>query len=388
MRDIGVGIVFEKENINTLTSTSEVFLTIAATIAENDLQVDSERMRWSIRHRVENGWFSTGTGVFGYRMTKDNELIIVPEEAEIVKEIYARCIAGEGCVSIARALNARNIKTIWGYEWKSQGINSLIKNEKYKGDAMMGKQIIVNGRQKRNRGGMYGKQYYIENTHEPIVSREIWQQAQDAIESRKPKKEMPKELPVYPFTSIIYCAKCGTHYRHKINSSGTKWAAPIWTCGRRLMHKKEACDNPSIKDSVLREKFIECYNEFVRKRPEGESVITLQELVDRETRDLDELAKLYMQHLIPEAEYRSECAKSKATIEELRNKISEQRSKLVTSDDFVPITEFDEEKVKKFITKVIVEDYTVSFVFYNGVTYTRTYTNGKPGNKPGWNKED
>ena len=88
LRDIGIEVVFEKENIHTFEPTSEVFLTIAATIAENDLDVDSERMRWSVRHRFENGWISIGSGLYGLRLTADNELEIVPEEAAVVRYIY------------------------------------------------------------------------------------------------------------------------------------------------------------------------------------------------------------------------------------------------------------------------------------------------------------
>ncbi len=85
LRDLGIEVVFEKEQISTLQPTSELFLTIAATIAENDLEVDSQRQKWSFQRRFENGWYSIGPAMYGYRMTGDNTLVIVPEEAGAVR---------------------------------------------------------------------------------------------------------------------------------------------------------------------------------------------------------------------------------------------------------------------------------------------------------------
>ncbi len=82
LRDLGIEVVFENENIHTFQPTSEIFLTIAATIAENDLEVDSARQRWSIQHRCENGWISVGSRLFGLKLTADNELEIVPERRQ------------------------------------------------------------------------------------------------------------------------------------------------------------------------------------------------------------------------------------------------------------------------------------------------------------------
>jgi DNA invertase Pin-like site-specific DNA recombinase len=105
LRDLGIEVVFEKEQISTLQPTSEIFLTIAATVAENDLKVDSERQRWSIQHRCENGWISIGNGLYGFRMTDDNNLEIIPEEAEIVRRIFDMYLSGAGCTKIAKTLN-------------------------------------------------------------------------------------------------------------------------------------------------------------------------------------------------------------------------------------------------------------------------------------------
>jgi hypothetical protein len=139
---------------------------------------------------------------------------------------------------------------------------------------------------------------------------------------------------------------------------------------------------------VLREKFIEAYNEFVSKRPEGETVTTLQQMVETLYKEEKELAALRMQRLITESIFREEQKRIKAEIAELNARIVEQRGRTVTESDYTQMTEFDEEKMKKFITKVVVTRWLVTFVFYNGVRISRTYTNGQAGNKPGWNKKE
>ena len=139
---------------------------------------------------------------------------------------------------------------------------------------------------------------------------------------------------------------------------------------------------------MLREKFVECYNEFITERPLGTTATELQNTIDKLLRDERDLAALTRQHLIPDDTFREEQEHIKEQIRGLMDRIAEIRNKGVSISDFTPIERFDEEKVKKFITKVMVSDNTVTFVFYNGVEYTRTYTNGQSGNKPGWNKKE
>ena len=112
----------------------------------------------------------------------------------------------------------------------------------------------------------------------------------------------------------------------------------------------------------------------------------MQNVITELRKEEQDLADLLMQRLIPESAFRAEQHRIKAQIAEMTTKINEQRSKFVRESDFTIITEFDPEKVEKFITKVIVRKWTVTFVFYNGVQITKAYSNGQAGNKPGWNK--
>lgn len=388
LRDIGIEVVFENENISTKQPTSEIFLTIAATVAENDLMVDSERMRWSIRHRYENGWISIGSGLYGFTMGEDNVLQIVPEEAEVVRRIFDMYIGGMGCSKIAKALEADGIRTRNGKRWNSQVLLEMLNNEKYMGDAMMGKEVFHLGTKRSNANGEYGKRYYMEDTHEPIVSKETFKKAKDIRNQRKNKKLMNREKPIYPFTGIIECGNCGMRYNHKVNNSGKKWQTDIWLCFTQQRYGVSECSGHRIKDSVLQAKFIEAYNQFVTERPQGETIDTLETIIAELSNSEKELAALMMQRLIPESAFREEQKRIKTKIADIRTKINEQKRKLVRESDFTIIKDFDAEKVEKFITKVIVRDWIVTFVFYNGVKISRTYDNGQAGNKPGWNKKE
>lgn len=170
LRDLGIEVVFENENIHTFQPTSEIFLTIAATIAENDLEVDSARQRWSIQHRCENGWISVGSGLFGLKLTADNELEIVPEEAAVIRYIYESYVdGGIGSKKIADALNAAGVQSRNGYPWDAKHIIGLLRNEKYKGDVIMGKSVRHFGEYHKNPNAEYAPRYYMEGTHEAIV---------------------------------------------------------------------------------------------------------------------------------------------------------------------------------------------------------------------------
>lgn len=219
---------------------------------------------------------------------------------------------------------------------------------------------------------------------------------------------MLENIPKLPGSGIIYCltqrdcdylaeflnkncisaAACGMRFNHKVNSSGLKWANPIWACHNQLKNTKKACDNTRIKEDVLCEKFVEAYNHFVTERPISNSLRLMEAKLKNLQEEERDLAGLALKHLIPDTAFRIEQKKLKAEMAELTEAICAQKSKSVTGADFTVITEYDPEKVKKFITKVIVRKGTVTFVFYNGVEITLEYSNGTPGNKPGWNAKE
>ena len=385
LRDCGVEVIFESENIHTFQPTSEIFLTIAATIAENDLDVDSERMRWSIRHRCENGWISIGNGLFGLKLTPENDLEIIPEEAAVIRYIFDAYVnEGLGSTRIAEALNEAGIQTRSGCPWSAKHIIGLLRNEKYKGDVLMGKSVNHLGDYRKNPNGEYAPRYYMEGTHEAIVDKETWEAAQRLLRCRG-KTHRPKEQE-YPFTGLIECGCCGKRFIHKVNNSSFKWRSEFWACYTYLRHGRKGCDNSRIKDDVLKEKFVSAYNAFVEKRPQGDSMAALMEVLADLRQQERELAELHMQRLLPRSAYEAERQGITAQIAEINERIAERRITHIPESEYVPITAFDDNKAIRFLSKVIVKRFTVTFVFYNGAKIRRRYDNGQAGNKPGWNK--
>ena len=381
LREIGVEVIFENENIHTFDPPSELYLTIAATIAENDLEVDSERQRWSIRNRCEKGWVSVGNGILGYRLTKSNELVIVPEEAAIIRFIFDRYIEGAGAGTIAKELNDAGLVTAGGKEFGITTIFGILTNEKYMGDCLMGKKVKINGELRMNTDGRYADQYYTENHHEPIISKERFSQVQQLLRARGNAKLLGHPKSSFDFSGLIYCAKCGAHFTHKINHSGDKYQGTQWSCHTWLRRGKKACDVGSIKESVLHDKFVEAYNDFVRERPQGEAVQNIQIKIKQLQQEEKSLSDLLSRRLITREAYFEEHDRVRAGIRDLRAKIEELTEKSVGESEYTLITEYNPQKVERFISKVIVDRATVTFRFFNGVDITKEYSNGKPGRK-------
>ena len=388
LRDLGVEVIFEKEQISTMQPTSELFLTIAATIAENDLEVDSQRQKWSFQHRFENGWYSIGSSMYGYRMT-GNKVVIVPEEAEVIRWVYDMYLSGCGCPMIARVLNEAGFKSGKGLPWRASGILKMLTNEKYMGDVMMGKSVNIDGKKCDNLDGQYGERYYIEDAHEGIISKETYYKAMELRQQRANPKLVNQDTVEYPFTRMISCGCCGSYFRHKVNNPGKKWKNDIWICARQEQKGKAHCDSTRIKDKVLKEKFIEAYNEFVTLRPQGETIAAIQADIQSLRVQEDRLAMLLMRKLISEKAFREEQKAIKAEIRRLQEQLRQLQSSAVRESDYTRIDEFDEGTLKLFIERIIItEEKHVTFRFFNGVEITKEYTNGKSGNKPGWNLKE
>ena len=173
---------------------------------------------------------------------------------------------------------------------------------------------------------------------------------------------------------------------HKVNNSSFKWRSEFWACYTYLRHGRKSCDNSRIKDDVLKEKFVSAYNEFVEKRPQGDSMAALLEVLADLRQQERELAELYMKRLLPRDAYEAERQGITAQIAAINERIAERRVKHIPESEHMPITAFDDDKAIRFLSKVIVNQFTVTFVFYNGAKISRRYDNGQAGNKPGWNK--
>ena len=188
LKDLGIGVTFEKENIFTLDSKGEVLLSILSSLAQDESRSISENSTWGIRRRFEQGrLFINTTKFLGYDKDKNGNLVINEKQAKIVRRIYKEFLDGKGANRIARDLEKDRVPNWHGKaKWYENSIRGILTNEKYKGDALLQKTYTVdflNKKREENTGQV--PQYYVEDSHPAIIDKEMWEAAQLEMERRK-----------------------------------------------------------------------------------------------------------------------------------------------------------------------------------------------------------
>ena len=266
--DLGIPIFFEKENLDTGSMESELMLSIMSSLAESESVSISENSKWSIRHRFETGTFKIGRAPYGYRV-KDGELSINDEEAKWVRFIFAETLAGKSSIMIAAALNEKQVPARRADHWTSTTVRSILRNEKYIGDCLFQKTYTDFRFKKRiNRGEQ--DQFYIKDHHEPIITREDFEAADQMLrqnaKERNVKKGDDKYNRRYPFTGRIVCGECGSFFKRRINSTGSL-KYPVWACKEHLRNK-EGCSMKFIRESDFEAAFATMMNKLIFARKE------------------------------------------------------------------------------------------------------------------------
>lgn len=232
LKDIGVEVRFEKEHINSLSGDGELMLTILASFAQEESRSISENCKWRIRKRFQAGIPSFHFSVYGYRWEGD-EMVIVPEEAEVVRRIYRDYLAGKGLVEISRELVAEGCTTRRNCLWSGPGIKLILTNVTYTGNLLLQKEFVsdhISKVRKQNRGEL--PQYYVEGTHPAIIDRETF----DAVQSERARRKAlgqraNKGLNTSCFTGRLKCPHCGVSYMHYKEKSNP--LQDYWVCGSK-----------------------------------------------------------------------------------------------------------------------------------------------------------
>ena len=386
LRDIGIEVIFENEQISSFDPSADIQITIAAAIAENDLKIYSENQRWSIRERMQQGYIMIGQGLIGYRLDKNtNTLTIVEEEAKIIRHIFDLYLAGKGIGLIYRQLIDEEIvspKTKKPFSLHS--IKYILRNEKYKGCNLSQKTITVDGNRTINKGE--AKKYYSENTHPAIINPEIFDKVQEILKDRNPKIKTENfgQKNLYPFSKKLICAQCGHFYSHKFNNTNKPWRTAIWICTNKSTYSSNACSNHNIKDEVLKEKFVEAYNEFVTTKPKSTEEKNLRQEQQSLLNEENELKALKVNHLITIEDYSQTLDEIKKKLDVINSQLTNYNVMKYKKEDLVTIDKFDENKVDIFINKIIIDKNQLTFHFVNGVEIVKNYSNGPSGNQKGW----
>lgn len=258
LKELGVEVRFEKENINTLSGDGELMLTVLSSFAQEESKNISENIKWAIRKKFERGELMINTKRFlGYDKDEHGSLIINEAEAEIVRYIFAEYLRGKGVFTIAKDLNASRIPTVTGGSWQESTILNMLKNEKYKGDAILQKYYTPDHLKKStvpNNGEL--DSYYIENNHPSIISEKQWDAVQKELRVRAESKgnvgETSKYQNRYPLTGLLYCGKCGATLRRRTWNSKLPCRKIVWQCSTYIKHGKNTCSGTRIDDEVAK----------------------------------------------------------------------------------------------------------------------------------------
>lgn len=256
LKEKGVEVYFQKENIYTLDSKGELLITIMSSLAQEESRSISENVTWGQRKRFADGKVSLPYGQFlGYKRGENGLPEIVPEEAEIVRLIYSLFIEGKTTCGIAKQLTAEGIPTPSGKEkWQSSTIESILTNEKYKGDALLQKAFTVDfltKKQKKNEGEV--PQYYVENSHPAIIDPNEWQLVQNEFERRKTigRKYSGNSI----FSSRLVCGECGEFFGSKTWHSNDPYRKTVWQCNHKY-DGDSRCSTPTLDEEEIKARFL------------------------------------------------------------------------------------------------------------------------------------
>ena len=397
LKMLGADVIFEKENINTANMNTEVELAALGSIAQEESMSLSKNVRMGIQFRMKNGTFKQGNLPYGYYV-EDDEWKIREDQAKVVRIIFKEYIDGKSMKKIADELSAAGIvKNNGKTDWDQRRISYIIKNERYKGDALFQKSYTEDFpfKSKINRGER--DMYYIKNYNPPIVSAEIFDKA-NALLKNQAKIYCPNQEPRgYILSKKIYCSECGTLYRRKSGDINV-----YWVC-RSRDHDSSKCVSTQISEKAIYNGFVNVYNRLINNI---EYILTplknqLEEYKMNRLRSMGEIeninreiASLTEQILVQEKARAAGYIESAFFMEQsnIMNtricKLKKDKKALLGSDECEqtirktdalvsiikmngPIGEFDRQLFKKTVKKIWVDkDKNISYELINGLKLT------------------
>ncbi|RAP45881.1 MAG: recombinase family protein, partial [Methanosphaera sp. rholeuAM74] len=263
LKEKGVEVYFEKENIFTFDAKGELLLTLMSSLAQEESRSLSQNITWGQRKRFSDGKVSMPYRNFlGYRKGPDGTPVIVPEEAAVVRRIYREYMQGKSLHAIAKGLTEDGVKTPSGKDvWKSCTLLSMLTNEKYKGDALLQKTFTTDyltKKMKVNEGEV--PQYYVTGSHPWIIPPKEWDMVQVEMERREKAPTRSASI----FSGKIICAECGCIYGSKVWHSNDKYRKVVWQCNNKYKGKK--CATPALNEDDIKKWFVEALGRHLKDR--------------------------------------------------------------------------------------------------------------------------
>ena len=342
LEQMEVSVYFEEQGLDTKSMNSEMFATFPGMVAQQESVSISQNMRWSYKKRMESGEFNCCAPAYGFDLI-NGKLVINETEAAVIRRIFDLYLQGIGMQTIANILNDEGVRRQYGREkWHHTTVNYILNNERYKGDALLQKQITTQTlpfKKQLNHGEQ--PMYYVENSNPAIVSRETYEAVQALIKSRQPSCK--RKAKNYPLTRMLLCPDCGHTFRRQV-VNGTAY----WLCAAKATNKTDCAWRRVKEDEVYA-----AFNLMIRKVQANREYLLstlirqLEELqyrttgsqqrikeIDREIADLTAqnlvLSRLHGKGVLNAADYTAQSDVLENKITELR---IERRTKITDSDE-------------------------------------------------------
>lgn len=419
LRALGIAVISEKENINTLTAESEMLITIMSCFAQAESESISKNVSWGVRQSFKNGNVPMQYArLLGYRKGHDGNAEIIPEEAEVVKEIYRCYLDGMSMNLIADRLNEKGLTTKGGSSpYRKTVVQRILTNEKYTGDALLQKTYVtdcITKKTRKNNGEL--PMYLVKNHHEPIISRTDFNRVQEEMARRSAKRTIADKLTKtgqgkysakYALSELLICGECGEHYR-RVTWTAKGFKEIKWRCVSRIQYGKKKChSSPTVDEQAFHRAIVSAINEFCEVKDDvakalRESIIealdqnqngsvhAAQQRIDELARNMDELIKLAT---VPETAENamSDIAKFSEEMKMLREFIETEKAKQAATqrgsdevntilerlgqEDFTLI-EYDDVAARQLIEKITVASKDAIMVRFKGGFEIRKDLNG------------
>lgn len=407
LKEKNIAVFFEKENINTLDGRGDLLISIMSSLAQEESSNLSKITRMGIVYRFQEGKvFVNHKWFLGYTKDKNGNLVIVPEQAEVVRQIYREFLEGKSAISIIKGLEKDGIKNGAGRtKWHNTNIYQILKNEKYMGDALLQKSYTVDFlTKKRVRNDGYVPKYYVENSHEGIITKEEFAAVQAEFTRRNNLRGYSKTgksefSSKYPFSGKLYCSNCGAKFNRQMWGVG-KLKKPVWICVNHKMNGDKACPQKAMIERQLERAFVRAMNQviggkeaFMEKLMDNiyesldaiEHEFTQEQINDRLTelqQEIMSLVRLNAKTGLDTTAYDNEYGQLTAEIERfrgLRQKLLDEDAQKVIriqridelrqfiQEQYLPLERFDGDLFRRLIEKVSVKSLVEAvFVFKTG----------------------
>ncbi|KLU65748.1 transposon Tn3 resolvase [Desulfosporosinus acididurans] len=389
LKEKGVAIFFENEVVNTLDSKGEFLITLLGSLAQEESSNLSQITKMGISYRFQEGKVLVNHNKFlGYTKDEQGQLVIVPEEAEVVQRIYREFLDGKSPYKIASNLQKDGLITgAGGTKWYDSTVIGILKNVKYMGDALLQKTYTTDFlTKKRVKNTGHAAQYYVEDSHEAIISKEEFAAVQMEFERRTnmrgySKSGKSKFTSDYAFSGKLFCENCGSKFRR------TKWGKGkneqiVWICINHQTGGNEACDMKTIKEKALEQAFVRVMNRIIIKR----EAYLVEEISCEESdyEDIDaKIAELQQELMnvvrnnqeyscltneIERLQVHRQRLKSDETEKAWRDRMREEFKAYLDARDGSLLDKFDGDLFRKLVEKVRVESMVeVEFVLKAGI---------------------